>query len=68
MKIFFTIASLIVISCSLEWYEEDNPVFLTDENFTQIMSVPRTYKFVKLFTPWCHFCRVLKEIVKELKP
>lgn len=31
------------------------------------MARPNKYKFVKLFTPWCHFCRVLKEVVKELK-
>jgi thioredoxin-like negative regulator of GroEL len=42
-------------------------VFLTDENFTAVTSHPQRYKFVKLFTPWCRYCRVLKEVVKELK-
>lgn len=60
------LAVIVTFASCLEWFEEGNPVFLTDENFTAVTSKPRSYKFIKLFTPWCRYCRVLKEVVKEL--
>ena len=63
----FIIASFVLLTFSLEWFEEGNPHFLTGSDWNETIKDSSHCKFVKFFTPWCRYCRVLKDIIDNHK-
>lgn len=56
---------LLLVASGLEWFEEGSPFMLLGANFNKTLKEDTHCKFVKFFTPWCRFCRVLKTIIDE---
>lgn len=56
---------IITVLKSLEWFEEGSPTLLTITDFNFTLKDTSHCKFVKFFTPWCRFCRILKTIIDE---
>lgn len=70
MKLFITWICLLLLSevgKGLEWYEEGNPVFLTEANMEPALLDKSSIKVVKFFAPFCGYCRYLKNFVDEFK-
>lgn len=56
--------------CSIhseEWYEKNNPAFLHPDSIDSAIKEPNNIKLVKFFTPWCRYCRVIKDYIDEFK-
>lgn len=60
------ITTLLAASTALEWYEQGHNAVLTPANFSQALSEPHRYKFVKFFTHSCRYCRLLKQVEDQL--
>ena len=50
-----------------EWYEQNNPNFVTSSTIQEAVKDPNSIKIVKFFTPWCKYCRVIKRYIDEYK-
>lgn len=53
---------LVSMTLCLEWYQENNPHFINDHELKELLDKDHsTIKIVKFFTPWCKYCRFMKD-------
>jgi thiol-disulfide isomerase/thioredoxin len=51
----------------LEWFELNSPTFLTHDTINPAIKDPTSIKIIKFFTPWCRYCRIIKDYIDKYK-